>query len=111
MCLSALLACVCMHHVHAGYMQMSEEFVGSPRNKAIDCRESSYGFWEPNSGPLQEQEELLIIELSSLEWPGPTLLKTEAGDELSWKIPHPIPFTPLDCRVQSVWLLIDPSWA
>lgn len=36
--------------------------------------------------------------LSHLSSPSSKFLKTEAGDQLSWQMPHPVPSTPLGCR-------------
>ena len=42
----------------------SEEGIGSPRTGITDGCESPGGRWELNFGPLQEQQVLLIAELS-----------------------------------------------
>jgi hypothetical protein len=51
----ALFACVYVYHVTAGYLQRSEEVIGSPGARVTDGFEPPCGGWKLNPGPLEEQ--------------------------------------------------------
>lgn len=69
-----LLLCVCLlaylhvYHNHAWYQQRLEEGIVTPGTEVTDDCKPPYGYWEAKLGLLQEQQELLITELSLLLW-------------------------------------------
>jgi hypothetical protein len=54
----------CVFHMHAWCSQGSEESTVCTRTGVVEECESPFGFWEPNPGPLQEQEVLLTSQLT-----------------------------------------------
>ena len=53
---------VCMRTMNVQYLQRPEEDVGSLGTEAIDGCELPCGYWDLNSGSLQEQQVLLTTE-------------------------------------------------
>ena len=49
------------HHMHVVAAKARR---GSPRTRVVDGYEPPCGWWELNSGPLQEQQVLLMCEPS-----------------------------------------------
>lgn len=65
MYMTALSACMLVHHVHAWGSQIPEENTGSLGTRATDGYDFDIcGFWEPNPCPLQELPVLLTAKLS-----------------------------------------------
>jgi hypothetical protein len=63
--LSLVCVCVCvfpeyvfMHHVCAWCLWTTEEDLGASGAEATDSCELPCGLWEPNPGPLEEQQVL-----------------------------------------------------
>lgn len=54
--MSILPACMHVHHVHAWYLQRSEEGIGSPRTRVTDGCEPLSEFKKLNPGSLQDQQ-------------------------------------------------------
>lgn len=54
MCMDVLHAYMCVHHICAWYLQMSEKSIRSPRISYRGC-EPPCELWESNLGPLQQQ--------------------------------------------------------
>lgn len=54
---------VCMYVQYVWCPKRPEEGVRSPGTGVTDCCESPYGYWETNTGPLQEQQVLLVDKL------------------------------------------------
>ena len=62
MCMSVLLACMTVYHMHVWCPQESEDVIGSPETGVADCCKTPYRCWELNLGLLQEQQVFLISE-------------------------------------------------
>lgn len=62
--MSVLTECLYMHHGMLGAYRSQKESVVSPWTRATDGCEWSWGFWELNQGPLQENHMLLTAEPS-----------------------------------------------
>lgn len=57
MCMSALLACMSLHHVHAWCPWESEGETGFPKALVAECK-LPCGCWEESTGLLEEQPVL-----------------------------------------------------
>lgn len=66
MCASVLLACIYTYHLHALCPWRPEEGIVPLE---LDGYELPSGYWEPNTGLLQEQQVLLSTESPSLQVP------------------------------------------
>lgn len=54
--MNVLLACVYVHHMHAYFLRRPEEGIKFPRTGVMNGYHPSYGFWELDVGPLQENK-------------------------------------------------------
>lgn len=58
-CISVLLACMSVHHIHAWCLLRSKEGIGSPGSEITDGCELLCGYWDLNLDSLQEQVLLI----------------------------------------------------
>jgi hypothetical protein len=74
MCMSILLLCMCVHHIHVWNLQKQEEDIGWPETGVTDSCEPPCEFWELNLSPLEGQSVLLTATKTSLQSPSSRVL-------------------------------------
>jgi hypothetical protein len=69
MCMGVLPAYMTLHHMCVWCLQRLEEGIGCPGSVVTSSCEPLCGFWESNSGPLEDQPVLICAEpfLQSLD--------------------------------------------